>query len=217
MEELQEQTVTIQAISSPTIGALAKALCKAQGEIVNPKKVSDNRFFKSKYADLAECLDSGLPAITNNGLAITQLMQGSDLHTVLMHESGEWIKSVYPVITSKKDAQGWGAGITYARRYMLCAIIGIAQEDDDGNQASGKKLTKKEVMQEAAENSTGAPDYYDIAAEIESDMHNCATLRELSDIWSSNSNNLRWIEEYDAGLRENLDKCKDKRKAELGA
>ncbi len=128
---------------SENINELAAALAKAQGELKNAGKNSDNPYFKSKYADLAEILNTVREPLAKYGLAITQLydgMNGKDIAvtTMLMHSSGQYIANTgnYPV--SKQDIQGVGSAITYARRYSLAAMLGLAQEDDDGNTACQK-------------------------------------------------------------------------------
>ena len=126
---------------SESIKELASALAIAQGQIENASKGAINPHFRSKYADLAEVLNTVRPVLAANGLSLTQ-MPGMDevgnvtVETMLMHKSGEWLSSVITVPVAKKDAQGVGSAVTYARRYSLAAICGIAQEDDDGNAAS---------------------------------------------------------------------------------
>ena len=123
---------------SNKIDKLAAALSKAQSEIKGAKKNSVNPFFKSDYADLDTVIKSCFPQLTANGLSI---IQGNDtcdkgsfyVTTMLLHESGQWIKSKLKMPITKKDAQGVGATITYARRFALSAMVGIAQTDDDGN------------------------------------------------------------------------------------
>lgn len=123
---------------SNKIDKLAAALSKAQAEIKGAKKNSVNPFFKSDYADLDTVIKSCFPQLTANGLSI---IQGNDtcdkgsfyVTTMLLHESGQWIKSKLKMPITKKDAQGVGATITYARRFALSAMVGIAQTDDDGN------------------------------------------------------------------------------------
>jgi hypothetical protein len=126
---------------SQTIGALAKALAAAQGEIENATKASVNSHFHNKYADLAEVLNAIREALPRHGLAVSQIVTAAGAHasvsTMLMHESGEYIAGTLALPISKPDAQGIGAAITYARRYSLAAICGISQEDDDGNTAVG--------------------------------------------------------------------------------
>jgi len=152
--EVEEETAPIEVvaairakgISSPTIGKIAKALAKAQSEMSNPKKGSENPFFESSYADLAACLKSGLLPVNDNGLSVSQVLTGEVLHTILMHESGEWIKGWFNVIADKKTAQSFGSGLTYARRQNFSAIVMIAQTDDDGNSTQGVTVPEKPVQ-----------------------------------------------------------------------
>ena len=64
--------------------------------------------------------------------------------TLLMHISGQWVRSVVGVVPAKTDAQGLGSVITYLRRYSLSGIAGIAQIDDDGNAGQHDKPKKAE-------------------------------------------------------------------------
>lgn len=132
---------------SEEIGELAKALAAAQGEIGNVLKSKSNPFFKSSYADLAACWDAARGPLSKHGLSVLQLpvpCEGNSvaLETVLAHSSGQWISSTSAMPVSKGDAQGHGSALTYLRRYALCAVIGLAQEDDDGNAASAKETQK---------------------------------------------------------------------------
>ena len=130
---------------SDTIGTLAEALSKAQRTMKNAVKDSSNPFFKSKYADLASVSDACREELSANGLAVVQLPTMRDgkmvLEYMLMHSSGEFIGSELEMTPVKSDPQGIGSAITYARRYTLAAITGVATEDDDGNAASA--TTKK--------------------------------------------------------------------------
>lgn len=125
---------------SESIKELATALAKAQGKISHATKESKNPHFNSKYADLASVLDACREPLSENGLSVCQLPSKSDgawiLITRLIHSSGEWIQGEVPILSSKQDAQGFGSGMTYARRYGLASVVGIAQDDDDGNAAS---------------------------------------------------------------------------------
>lgn len=126
--------------SSPQINELATALAKAQGEITHAKKDAENPFFKSKYADLAAVLDVSRVPLSKNGLAVLQILKTENesvkLLTILTHSSGQWIESEAPVKPVKPDPQSLGSAITYMRRYMFMAMVGIATEDDDGNEGS---------------------------------------------------------------------------------
>lgn len=153
---------------SETIGALAKALAAAQAEIENAHKTSDNPFFRSKYADLAEILNTSRPVLAKHGLSVVQSpgLEGetASVETLLLHESGEWISGVITSPLSKQYAkdgrelppspQAVGSSITYLRRYALAAFVGIAQEDDDGNEGSGARA---EPQQARASNGASKP------------------------------------------------------------
>lgn len=125
---------------SEQVDALSKALSKAQGEMGGAVKDSNNPFFKSSYADLGSVIRAIKDAFTANGLSYTQFPirdeAGAGVETILMHESGQWIKSSYTLPLAKFDAQSAGSCLTYARRYALQAIAGIPAVDDDGNQAT---------------------------------------------------------------------------------
>lgn len=125
---------------SDSIASLAAALAKAQGEIENASKNAANPHFKSKYADLAEVLNTVRPVFAKHGLAVTQFPAFADglasVETVLTHSSGEWMSGTASAPVVKQDPQGVGSALTYLRRYSLAAVAGIAQEDDDGNAAS---------------------------------------------------------------------------------
>lgn len=128
---------------SDSIAALSAALAKAQGELENANKNANNPHFKSKYADLAELLNTVRPVMSKHGLAVVQMPsfeQGvASVETLLTHSSGEYISSICSAPVTKQDAQGVGSAITYLRRYSLAAFCGIAQEDDDVNSAVGNK------------------------------------------------------------------------------
>ena len=131
---------------SDSIASLAAALAKAQGEVENATKASTNPHFRSKYADLAEVLNTVRPVFAKHGLAVTQFPSYAEgvvsVETVLTHASGEWMSGTISAPVSKQDAQGVGSAVTYCRRYSLAAVAGIAQEDDDANQAVGKPAAK---------------------------------------------------------------------------
>ena len=132
---------------SEKIDKLASALSKAQSEMKGAEKKSINPFFNSGYADLHTVIESSFPHLTKNGLSVIQGNESKPgeffVTTMLLHESGQWIKSKLKMPIEKVTAQSIGSTITYGRRYGLSAITGIAQYDDDGNVASQSKgITK---------------------------------------------------------------------------
>lgn len=125
---------------SEQINELSKALCAAQSEIDGAIKDSTNPFFKSKYADLASVMEALKKPFQKNGLSFVQSSRVTEtgnlvLVTMLLHSSGQWISGEYPVKGIKDDPQALGSATTYARRYALSAMCGVAQVDDDANAA----------------------------------------------------------------------------------
>ena len=120
---------------------VAAAFVKAQRAFAPALKSSLNPHFRSKYADLASCVEAVIDALNTNGIALIQQTHddasGVTVETTFIHESGETLsggKLHFPA--TKQDAQGYASALTYARRYSLMAACGIAPEDDDGNAAS---------------------------------------------------------------------------------
>ncbi|MBQ2263243.1 MAG: ERF family protein [Loktanella sp.] len=125
-------------VQHSTIGA---ALAAAQMQMGRALKSANNPHFKSKYADLASVMEACMPALNNAGIAVIQPTTdeeaGRYVETILIHgASGETLKCRVPLIVGKNDMQGYGSAVTYARRYGLMSMAGIAPEDDDGNAAA---------------------------------------------------------------------------------
>lgn len=126
------------------MSTIAKAFVAAKKAFAPALKTSSNPHFKSKYADLAGCLEAVNDALLEAGIAVYQetseCQDGVIVETVFMHESGETLRGGrLHVPAAKHDPQGYGSALTYARRYSLMAACGIAAEDDDGNAASKPK------------------------------------------------------------------------------
>lgn len=130
---------------------VSAALVRAQKAFGPALKTSSNPHFKSKYADLAACVEAVVEALNKEGIALLQRNIACDsgvcVETVFIHESGETISSgPLHVPASKNDAQGYGSAMTYARRYSLMAACGIAPEDDDGNSAGKTKAPERTMI-----------------------------------------------------------------------
>lgn len=123
---------------------LYAALAKAQGEMETAGLTNANPFFKSKYADLAELVRASRPALTRHGLAVTQYIDNAVLYTMLCHSSGQHIQSSMSINPTKTDVQSLGSYITYLRRYMYAALVGVvvSNEDDDGESSIGREIKK---------------------------------------------------------------------------
>lgn len=133
--------------ASERIGAIAAALARAQAELTNPEKTltavirspfprEDDRTFR--YASLASGLEIVRKRLSQQEIATIQTTRIEaatatvHLTTLLAHSSGEWIASEWPVCAAKdvEAPHRMGAALTYARRYALFALVGIAGEDD---------------------------------------------------------------------------------------
>lgn len=150
--------------SSKSIAKISLALSKAQGEIQHAIKDATNPHFNSKFATLSSVLDACRLPLSKNELSVFQKIEGEHgklyIVTLLAHSSGEWVSSRLPLIINKNDMQGLGSAITYGRRYGLSAMVGVGQEDDDGNsagQAQGKTDHKPPANQKKKDEKPKPP------------------------------------------------------------
>lgn len=126
---------------SESVDKLLPALIKVQTETRNLKKTEENPHFRSKYSSLTEVLDAIKLPLTNNKFALIQApgttTEGDVIvTTMLIHESGQWIKSALQLRPERNGhPQAVGSAITYAKRYSLIAMLALGEDDDDGNAA----------------------------------------------------------------------------------
>lgn len=127
---------------SPTIGKLAKALAGFQEKKIKIAKENevDMKTFKYAYADLSTIIEKVTEGLAAEELSFAQFPTGKNgLKTILMHSSGEWIEEIMEMPPTT-TAQAQGSAITYARRYALCAALGISPDkDDDGAAAQSQQ------------------------------------------------------------------------------
>jgi hypothetical protein len=124
---------------SDDLKELFAALAKAQAEMRIAGTNSENPYFKSKYADLADIVRASRPALTKYGLSVIHQILPNDegqniLHCILCHSSGQFIRTQMRILPLKNDIQALGSCITYLKRYSYAAIVGVitSDEDDDG-------------------------------------------------------------------------------------
>jgi len=148
------------------------AFCKAQRLIGGARKTSTNPHFKSKYADLKECFNACSDILNEHDIHITQptMLEGEHfvIRTILTHVSGETMQDFgVPIVGwqgAKNPAQAFGSGQTYARRYGLCGMVGIAPEDDDG-----QSLTQDKPRANGHITDAQAKELLALADEVEAD------------------------------------------------
>ena len=147
--------------TSESIDLISAAIVAMQSEAQHANFDSKNPHFKSKYASLAEVIDTVKPILAKHELAVIQLPAfresiGHVLCTRILHKSGQWIEEEMRLNPIKDDPQGLGSSLTYSRRYSIPGVAMIAsEEDDDGNSAShapnvttvqAKAFTKEQVI-----------------------------------------------------------------------
>lgn len=180
--------------------SLTEALAAFQADLPKVGKNSTNPHFKSKYASLEDITEVVLPALAKHGLAwmtlpMVDVDRGFVLRYKLVHESGEYESGEWPLPDAKSTAQALGSALTYARRYTLGAVTGIApDEDDDGNAAQSAKAPKSQpaMPPEVAVTTIGA----------------ASNMTELQKIWEQ-------VGRAGATGFPEVIAAKDKRKAEL--
>lgn len=143
---------------SETITKLAESLSKFQSAVTMPSK-NRNNFFGRKYADLGAIFAAIQNPLADQGLSITQPISFTQegkliIETYLLHTSGEWIASTYPVNPVKDDPQSMGSAITYARRYSISSLLGIASEDDDDANEATNLIQRQKTSKKPAPTAT---------------------------------------------------------------
>ena len=196
--------MTKQEIIKPDAATqgIAGALVSAQKTMGKALKQSSNPHFKSKYADLSSVIDACMGSLNDAGIAVIQPTgedeNGRYVETRLIHAaSGDTLSCRVPLIVAKNDMQGYGSAVTYARRYGLMAMTGIAPEDDDGNAAA-----KAPPMIETPKR----PNAHAVEAATSS-LWNADTLDALRNIWTDLPKDIQSVPA--------VIKAKDGRKAEI--
>jgi len=166
---------------SEIIKDLATALARAQAEITGAIKASDNPFYKSKYADLATCMEAIRGPLAANGLCVIQTLGHKEgavvVYTTLAHATGQWVRGECVMVPEKPGPQALGACISYARRYSL-AIVGLVQIDDDAESATDHDAKPEPVETiKATDNSQ--------TRILKSLMTKCESMAELQSVWES--------------------------------
>ena len=198
------------------------ALAAAQQEMGKAIKDTKNDHFRSKYADLASVMDACMGALNKHGICVMQPTgedeQGRFVKTILAHHTGETVECKVPLIVSKNDMQGYGSAVTYARRYGLMSMAGIAPEDDDGNAAAkappvveDRKPTASDALRDAwrdgvedslPPNATPAQKAKAYADAIIADFKTVKTEKTLEGRWERHAKIIDSLEDRFPDLRE---------------
>lgn len=183
------------------------ALAAAQGEIQNPTKdktanvpTKSGGAYSYAYADIADVLSTVRPVLSKHGLAVVQMtmidQHNMMLRTRITHKSGQFVESDYPVCQIGGDHRVMGAALTYARRYALCPMLGIAADQDTDGEAAAEAPRRQErsgpppapQRTVPARPSDAALAY---AAEAETEIMNADDSGELLRWWNSETSKQR--------------------------
>lgn len=139
---------------SEQLDQLYTALAKTQSEMRDAELNGKNPHFKSEYADLTSVVKCSRPALTKNGLSVIQQimidpMGQTIMQTRLCHASGQWIESRVPIKPEKESIQSLGSYISYLRRYSYNSLIGVVDQDDDG-EATMERSPAQYITEEQA-------------------------------------------------------------------
>lgn len=187
---------------------LLTALCSASAEISNPKKDSKNPHFRNEYASLESVLEAVMAPLQRHGLVLTQTLEPATedmiLRTTLWHaKTGERMDSCVVLAPQKKDPQGYAAACTYYRRLTIKALLGLAEVDDDGNEASQpqaapvQRIAPKPKAVEAVQQKMGCDVVELSAPEVVGGMREAKTLAQL-DSWAQRVKGLSEREKAEA-------------------
>lgn len=170
--------------TSESIQSLAAALVLFNSECPEVVFDKENKFLGNKYATLGAILKAIRPTLAKHGLTVVQGLTSDGLTTRVLHLSGEWIESTAPMIQpgeekGKSAAQVYGSIITYMRRYMVTAALGIVSDDDNDGMQQGKK-TGQDVKSAASELTTLKKQVRDAFAKYTADDRNDVS-KQLND------------------------------------
>lgn len=201
--------------TSESIVALTGALIKVQGGISGVNKNAVNPHFKNRYANLENVIDTARPALQEAGIAFIQapgqVVDGAvEVTTMLVHSSGEWMRSTLHVPLGKRDAQGVGSAITYGCRYSLMAMLGLPPTDDDGQAASEPEKPARRQVGWSKDGTTRTANSLRKEGwwqEFEGDLKACDSIADLTKAalhWSSHAEKEKWPAEWKALAKDEI-------------
>lgn len=204
---------------SESVGKLAEALAKAQGNIetIAKNQTADMEKYNYHYADLAAVLEGCRPQLSAEGIAIVQAPYVSEdgaigVATTLAHSSGEWMRCRVAHSMKLGKWQDLGGALTYLRRYSLSAMVSVASEDDtDGAElkAAPKPRQKKEPEPEPE------PTWAEKAERIANAVKSAASSDAVKKTLQVFSTELQWLHDHKPHYYERLMKVVQEREDQL--
>ncbi len=140
-------------LQSENINEISAALSKAQIKMKVPAKDKVNPHFRNRYCSLGSVISSCKDALNECGISMTQPLVDIDgktyVVTTLSHSSGQWMRSYLSLRAAENaNSQQMGSALTYARRYSLCAMVGIDGDEDDDGEAAAQAPSQKWISKE---------------------------------------------------------------------
>lgn len=176
--------------TTENINEIAKAMAAAQNDMKPAAKDAINPHFKSKYSNISSVWEAIRAPLTSNGITVWQDITTSDKHvsvvTRLVHTSGQWVEfGPLDIPVGRQDAQGIGSATSYAKRYALCAAIGVVSDDDDDGEAAVGRGNFQHTPKTQAPTMT--PGEKRVSAEQLGELNNL--LMKCDDNYKANFNN----------------------------
>jgi len=176
-----------------------KALATAQAQMASVTKGATNPYFEARYAELSSVLEVVLPALNAAGICIYQPI-GTDevgryVDTVLAHSSGEKLEMRMHLILGKTDMQSLGSAVTYARRYSLLAMTGVAPAADDDGEAAvarGQERPQQKPQQKPQRKPAAVATAADVKLACDQ-MKASTSLAELGELWGQIPRHVRAV------------------------
>ena len=154
---------------SANISDISEALAKVQGKIEHPtaQREGQHGHRKFKFAPLIDCVEAVKELMAADGLAVTHCPIPGELHSFLVHTSGQWFRAIWPLTTSPDNPQDFGKELTYGRRYNFNCLLNIAPVEEDTDAAGvGRRGSQPPVQQPRSTNGDrgGQPTDAELAA-----------------------------------------------------
>lgn len=171
-----------------SLSSLSKALAAAQAGLKNPVMDAKNPHFGNRYASLAAVRDAVYPVLAQHGLSVVQGLASENgqvvCTTMLLHDSGEWIRERFALPAGKGDAQAYGSAATYCRRYALMAMVGVVGDDDDDANTATPTPAKTPRAKGESKPVPPAPEDDGATAWVRAFL-NAQSLQEAVELWES--------------------------------
>jgi hypothetical protein len=208
--------------TSTSVTALTAAIIRVQSGLSGVKKDAVNPHFKNRYATLENVIDTARPALQEAKIAFVQapglVVDGSvEVTTMLVHESGEWMRSTLHVPLQKRDAQGVGSAITYGCRYSLMAMLGLPPTDDDGEAATQPEPPAKRQVGWSKDGTTRTANslkkdgaWEKLKSDLDADLLDCGSthqLDKLREIYRTRARSEHWPNQWLFALSEVFEGC----------